>query len=51
LELKLTDLREIVQSLVNDEEVHVRCIWLCITKWKLILYLVTTCCPMVPVTA
>ena len=46
LELKLTDTGEIVQSLVKAEEVHLDVL----LNESLLLYLVTTCCPVVPVT-
>jgi len=47
LELKLTDIGEIVLSLVKAEEVHVDVL----LNESLLLCLVTTCCPVVPVTA
>jgi len=45
LELKLTDVGEIVQSLVKAEEVHVDVL----LNESLLLCLVTNCCPVVPV--
>jgi hypothetical protein len=51
LELKLTDIGEIVQSLVNAEEVHVDMSGYVLLNESLLLYLVTTWCPVVPVTA
>jgi len=42
LELKLTDVGEIVQSLVNAEEVHANVSGYVLQNESLLLYLVTT---------
>lgn len=41
---------EIVLSVVNAEEVHVDVSGYVLLNESLLLYLVTTCCPVVPVT-
>ena len=41
---------EIVQSLMNAEEVHVDVSGYVLLNESLLLYLVTTCCPVVSVT-
>jgi hypothetical protein len=50
LELKLTDIGEIVLSLVNDEELYVDVSGYVLFNAGLLLYVVTTYYPVVPVT-